>query len=257
MKVLFLCTENSARSLMAEVLLKHHGKGKYEVYSAGTEPSGADPRTLAAIEHFGLNADGLKSQHIDEFANMHFDYVITLCHSASKECEGRVNGLNCLAWDISEPKSRQCDNPFEKTLQEINEKIQTLLFEQSTQQPTTSSASVTPTAFYKALADETRLKTLLIIAVEKEACVCELMTALDEPSQPKVSRHLAQLRKTGILSDRKYHQWVFYSLNPTLPEWMKHTITSTVINEPHFIEKELARLTAMGDRPTRFSNLCS
>ncbi|OCQ23690.1 ArsR family transcriptional regulator [Pseudoalteromonas luteoviolacea] len=253
MKVLFLCTENSARSLMAEVLLKHHGKGQYEVYSAGTEPSGVDPRTLTAIGHFGLNTEGLNSQHIDEFTHMHFDYVITLCSSATKECEGRVNGVNCLAWDIKEPKTRSGDNPFEKTLQEINEKIQSLLLERAPQPP----ATVDPTAFFKAMADETRLKTLLIIAVEKEACVCELMTALDEPSQPKVSRHLAQLRKVGILSDRKYHQWVFYSLNPTLPEWMKHTITSTVINEPRFIEQQLARLNAMGDRPTRFSNLCS
>lgn len=253
MKVLFLCTENSARSLMAEVLLKHHGKGQYDVYSAGTHPTGADPRTLAAIEHFGLNNQGLASQHVDEFSNMHFDYVITLCASATKECEGRVNGVNCLAWDIAEPKSRQCDHPFEKTLQEINEKIQSLFIENATQTP----ATIHPTAFYKALADETRLKTLLIIAVEKEACVCELMTALDESSQPKVSRHLAQLRKIGILSDRKYHQWVFYSLNPTLPEWMKHVITSTVINEPSFIEKELSRLNAMGDRPTRFANLCN
>ncbi|MCG7549333.1 metalloregulator ArsR/SmtB family transcription factor [Pseudoalteromonas sp. Of7M-16] len=253
MKVLFLCTENSARSLMAEVLLKHHGKGKYEVYSAGTKPSGADPRTLAVIEHFGLKSQGLESQHIDEFANMHFDYVITLCASATKECEGRVNGINCLAWDIDEPKTRKCDNPFEKTLQEINEKIQSLLVDNASQKP----ATVEPMAFYKALSDETRLKALLIIAVEKEACVCELMTALDEPSQPKVSRHLAQLRKVGILSDRKYHQWVFYSLNPTLPEWMKHTITSTVINEPTFIEQELSRLNTMGDRPTRYSNLCS
>jgi DNA-binding transcriptional ArsR family regulator len=83
------------------------------------------------------------------------------------------------------------------------------------------------------------------------------MTALNEVSQPKVSRHLAQLRKTGILSDRKHQQWVFYSINPTLPEWMKQTITSTVVNEPMFIEKELARLNKMGDRPTRVASCCN
>jgi DNA-binding transcriptional ArsR family regulator len=82
------------------------------------------------------------------------------------------------------------------------------------------------------------------------------MAALDEESQPKVSRHLAQLRKAGILSDRKHQQWVFYSINPTLPAWMKQIITSTVVNEPIFIEQELARLNTMGDRPTRVASCC-
>lgn len=115
---------------------------------------------------------------------------------------------------------------------------------------------MTPTAFYKALADDIRLKTLLIITAEGEVCVCELMTALSEESQPKVSRHLAQLRKAGILSDRKHQQWVFYSLNPTLPVWMKETITKTFENEPEFIKQELARLEAMGDRPNRLVTCC-
>lgn len=116
---------------------------------------------------------------------------------------------------------------------------------------------ITPTTFYKALADDIRLKTLLIIAVEKETCVCELMVALDEESQPKISRHLAQLRKVGILSARKHQQWVFYSINSTLAEWMKQIITATVENEPIFIEQELARLHVMGGRPERVANCCN
>ena len=129
-----------------------------------------------------------------------------------------------------------------------------LYFTQTTKLVTTP---MTPTAFYKALADDIRLKTLLIIAVEEEVCVCELMTAMNEQSQPKVSRHLAQLRKAGILADRKHQQWVFYSFNTALPHWMKNIITSTLANEPNFIKQELTRLNAMGDRPTRISTCCN
>lgn len=252
MKVLFLCTENSARSIMAEALLRHHGKGECEAFSAGTEPHSVDSSALSAIEHFGLPVEGLRSKHLDEVASIHFDYVITLCDKAAKECDSRVTGTNCLAWDFPEPRSRNEPNPFEKTLQELNERIKMFLLQQEKQKP----APITPTTFYKSLADNIRLKTLLIIAVEKEVCVCELMSALDEESQPKVSRHLAQLRKAGILSDRKHQQWVFYSINPTLPAWMKQTITATLVNEPLFIEPELTRLHAMGERPVRMADYC-
>jgi ArsR family transcriptional regulator, arsenate/arsenite/antimonite-responsive transcriptional repressor / arsenate reductase (thioredoxin) len=253
MKILFLCTENSARSIMAEALLKHHTKGEYEVYSAGTEPHGVDSRTLAAIEHFGLATDGLRSKHLDEVANIHFDFVITLCDKAAQECDSRINGTNCLAWDFPDPRSRNEANPFIKTLQALNQRLKTFLLNQAQHTP----ALINPSTFYKALADDIRLKTLLLIAVEKEACVCELLIALNEQSQPKVSRHLAQLKKAGILSDRKHQRWVFYAINPTLPEWMKHSITATLLNEPTFIEPELARLNAMGDRPTRVASCCN
>ncbi|WP_346729898.1 metalloregulator ArsR/SmtB family transcription factor [Pseudoalteromonas sp. L1] len=254
MNILFLCTENSARSIMAEALLKHHGKDKFEVHSAGTQPSVVDERTLAAIAHFGLNTDGFYSKHINEFLHTHFDYVITLCDDAAKECANRVDGNHCLAWDFADPKTRSEPHAFEKTLQEINERIKQFVQSHNKEKP----VSISPTTFYKALADDIRLKSLLLIAVEQEVCVCELMTALNEQSQPKVSRHLAQLKKQGILSDRKHQQWVFYSLNPTLPIWMKQTITSTVVNEPNFIENELARLNAMGDdRPTRVARCCN
>jgi len=253
MKVLFLCTENSARSIMAEALLKYHGNGEYEVYSAGTEPHSVDSRALSAVKHFGLPTDDLRSKHLDEIANIHFDYVITLCDKAATECKSQVTGTKCLAWDFPELRSRKETNPFEKTLQELNERIKMFLLIQEKQKP----APISPTRFYKALADDIRLKTLLIIAVEKEACVCELMTALGEESQPKVSRHLALLKKMGILSVRKHQQWVYYSMNPTLPLWMKKTIISTLVNEPIFIEQELVRLNAMGDRPTRVASCCN
>lgn len=252
MKVLFLCAENSARSIMAQALLNYHGDGQYQVYSAGTHPSTVDERTVAAISHFGLPTDNLTSKSYTKYTDIQFDYVITLCDSLNSECEQSISGQNCLHWHFPEPKSRKDANPFEKTMQEINERITLFLTEIGQCQ----SSAITPTLFYKSLADNIRLKTLLLIAVEYEICVCELMVALEQESQPKVSRHLAQLKKAGILSDRKQQKWVFYSLNPTLASWMKQVITSTVVNEPHFIENELNRLNQMGDRPARKAQCC-
>ena len=74
-----------------------------------------------------------------------------------------------------------------------------------------------PIQFYKCLSDETRLRCLMLIENEGELCVCELTEALAE-SQPKVSRHLAQLRQCELLLDRKQGQWVYYRINPTLPD---------------------------------------
>ncbi|MEB4589856.1 metalloregulator ArsR/SmtB family transcription factor [Candidatus Thiothrix sp. Deng01] len=73
-------------------------------------------------------------------------------------------------------------------------------------------------AFTKALSDQTRLRILLLLVGGDERCVCELTQAL-ELAQPKISRHLAILRETGLLLDRKSGLWVYYRLHPELPQW--------------------------------------
>ncbi|WP_052063511.1 metalloregulator ArsR/SmtB family transcription factor [Nitrincola sp. A-D6] len=72
--------------------------------------------------------------------------------------------------------------------------------------------------FLKCLSDSTRLRITNLLQQQGELCVCELMTSLQE-SQPKVSRHLAQLRNCGLLKDERRGQWVYYRINPTLPTW--------------------------------------
>lgn len=116
---------------------------------------------------------------------------------------------------------------------------------------------ISPTQFYKCLADDIRLKSLLLIELENELCVCELMVALSEESQPKVSRHLAQLRKCGLLIDRKQKQWVYYRINANLADWAKAVIRLTVQDNMAFLQPAIERLTAMGDRPERVSNCCT
>lgn len=109
---------------------------------------------------------------------------------------------------------------------------------------------LSPVQFYKCLSDETRLRCLLLITQAGELCVCELMAALDE-IQPKVSRHLAQLRKAELLLDRRQGQWVFYRLNPDLPAWASSVLNATAQANTVFLRDNHMRLEAMGDRPTR------
>lgn len=111
-----------------------------------------------------------------------------------------------------------------------------------------------PTAFFKAIADETRLRCLLLICHYDELCVCELMAALGE-TQPKVSRHLAQLRKIGLLTDRKQSQWVFYSLND-IPQWAHAVIVITLKSQKHWLNDNVHQLEQMGSRPERFAACC-
>lgn len=112
-----------------------------------------------------------------------------------------------------------------------------------------------PVQFYKCLADDTRLRCLLLIAREQELCVCELTEALQE-IQPKISRHLAQLRENDLLLDRRQGQWVFYRINPAMPDWAKAVLSTTLDSNPAFLAKNLKQLCRMGDRPTRTQACC-
>ncbi len=112
-----------------------------------------------------------------------------------------------------------------------------------------------PVQFFKCLGDETRLRCLMLIQQELELCVCELTIALDE-IQPKISRHLAQLRKCELLVDRRQGQWVFYQINPALPEWAKSILEQTLDSNSAFLKLQSKRLQAMGERPQRMQSYC-
>ncbi|MBZ9611519.1 metalloregulator ArsR/SmtB family transcription factor [Rheinheimera maricola] len=98
-----------------------------------------------------------------------------------------------------------------------------------------------PVTLYKAMADTTRLKAILLLQQTSELCVCDLMLALDE-SQPKVSRHLALLKQAGVLQHRKQGLWVFYRLNTNLPGWVHDVLQQTAVHNTAFIKCNLARL---------------
>jgi ArsR family transcriptional regulator len=115
---------------------------------------------------------------------------------------------------------------------------------------------MTPVNFFKSLSDDTRLRCILLIQHEKELCVCELMAAIEE-SQPKISRHLAQLRKSGVLTDRRQGQWIYYQINPDLADWAKLIISQTLSSNLGFISSNIHNLNTMGDRPERNKSCCS
>ncbi|MDH1265983.1 metalloregulator ArsR/SmtB family transcription factor [Pseudomonas sp. GD03944] len=114
---------------------------------------------------------------------------------------------------------------------------------------------MTPTDLFKSLADETRGRATLLIAELGELCVCELMCALDD-SQPKISRHLAQLRSTGLLLDRRQGQWVYYRLNPELPAWVHEMLQVTLKANADWLKDNTSRLQNMDDRPVRAAACC-
>lgn len=253
-RVLFLCSANSARSQMSEVLLRHFGGDDFEVFSAGTEPSEVDPRTLEALQVFGFEAQGLVSKSIDSLGDQHFDYVISLCDKAHRECRVWPGSGVVMAWDFPDPKASSDPKAFARTLQEISERVR--LFVLVNSKDVNSEVKVLqPLEFYKSLADETRLLSLLLIEREGELCVCELMAALDLP-QPKISRHLSQLRKAGLLLDRRQGQWVFYRLHPLLHDWMRDVLRQTREHSMSLLRLPLQRLEAMIDRPSKGGNGC-
>jgi Predicted transcriptional regulators len=118
-----------------------------------------------------------------------------------------------------------------------------------------STSMITPPEVFKNLADETRARATLLIASLGELCVCELMCALDD-SQPKISRHLAQLRSSGLLLDRRQGQWVYYRLNPNLPTWVHDMLQVTLQANATWLQANTARLQHMADRPVRAAACC-
>lgn len=114
---------------------------------------------------------------------------------------------------------------------------------------------LTPVTLFKALADDTRLRIALLVTREQELCVCELTCALDL-SQPKISRHLAQLRSNEILADRRQGQWVYYRLHPQLSEWARVLLRDTLTANLHWLNGDAQRLQCMGDRPQRQVDCC-
>ena len=85
-KVLFLCTGNSARSQMAEGLMRHFRGDEFEVFSAGVEPKGVHAKAVEAMREIGVDISLQKSKHADDLQVKEFDYIITLCDHAAQNC---------------------------------------------------------------------------------------------------------------------------------------------------------------------------
>lgn len=102
-RVLILCTGNSARSQMAEGLLRHDGGEGFEVYSAGTIASFVRPQAIAAMEEIGIDITGHRSKSVDEFTGQEFDYVITVCDNAKESCPVFPGKTKRIHWSFYDP----------------------------------------------------------------------------------------------------------------------------------------------------------
>jgi arsenate reductase (thioredoxin) len=104
-RVLFLCTHNSARSQMAEGLLRHLAGDRFEVASAGTEQTRVHPLAIAAMRELGIDIGGHSSKTLDAFTGERFDFVITVCDRANESCPIFPGAAERLHWGFDDPSA--------------------------------------------------------------------------------------------------------------------------------------------------------
>jgi arsenate reductase len=141
-KVLFLCTGNSARSQMAEALLRHHAGDRFEAFSAGIAPKGIHPYARRVLEEIGLSMAGQYSKDVREYlGRINFGYLITLCSDAEKNCPTAFLGVSQrMHWAIDDPAAFQGSDEarlakFRQVRDQIDEKIRDWLVEQGILMP--------------------------------------------------------------------------------------------------------------------------
>ncbi len=108
-RVLIVCTHNSARSQMGEALLRWMAGDAVEVYSAGTAPTQVHPLTLRVLDELGIDTDGLRAKSVDEFRGQTFDYVITVCDQARESCPIFPGGEQ-IHWSFPDPSAVEGDD---------------------------------------------------------------------------------------------------------------------------------------------------
>ncbi len=138
-KVLFVCTGNSCRSQMAEGLLRHYGKEKFEVFSAGIEPSYVHPLAIKAMDESGIDIINQYSKTVNEFLGQDFSFVITVCNGAKELCPVFPGKYNAIHWSIEDPASAEgTENErmkvFRRVRQDILERINNFISDMHEQQ---------------------------------------------------------------------------------------------------------------------------
>lgn len=128
-QVLFLCTGNSARSQMAEGLLRHLAGDRFDVYSAGTSPKGLHAASIDAMKEVGIDISRQRSKALDEFLGQRFDYVITVCDRARQQCPV-FPGATPIHWGLDDPaeaSAEQQAQTFRRVRDEISQRLHLFL----------------------------------------------------------------------------------------------------------------------------------
>lgn len=110
-RVLILCTGNSARSQMAEGLLRQDAGDSFEVFSAGVKSSFVRPHAIEAMREVGIDISGQRSKSVEEFLDEEFDYVITVCDNANEHCPVFPGRAKRLHWSFEDPAATSGDEP--------------------------------------------------------------------------------------------------------------------------------------------------
>jgi len=131
-RVLVVCTGNSARSIMAEALIRSKGGEAFMAFSAGTEPRAVNPLTLRVLEEAGLDASWARSKSVEEFLGGTFDYVITVCDEARQACPVFPGAHESLHWGYEDPALAEGTEEerlavFRRVFVQLGERIGTFL----------------------------------------------------------------------------------------------------------------------------------
>lgn len=131
-RVIFVCTGNSARSQMAEALLRRDGGARFHVVSAGVSPRPIHPMTIRALDRVGIDISGAESKPLGKFLGRRFDYVITVCDRARATCPVFPGGSVTLHWGIDDPaeatgSDEERQAAFDRALKELAIRIHNFL----------------------------------------------------------------------------------------------------------------------------------
>jgi len=127
-RVLILCTGNSARSQMAEGLLRHLAGDRFAVESAGVSPTRVRPEAITAMREVGVDISKQRSKSVDEFSKQHFDYVITVCDNANEQCPIFPANTKRIHWSFEDPAATTGDEQtrlavFRKVRDQIRDRL--------------------------------------------------------------------------------------------------------------------------------------
>jgi arsenate reductase (thioredoxin) len=129
LKILVICTGNSARSQMVEGFLKHYKK-EWKIHSAGTSPKGLNSLAVEVMSEIGIDISNYKSKNIDLFLNKQFDYVITVCDNAKESCPVFPGNAKYLHWSLKDPADAKGTKEEElATFRKIRDEIENKVLE--------------------------------------------------------------------------------------------------------------------------------
>src|SRR5215204_5297586 len=140
-RVLFLCTHNSARSQMAEGLLRHLTGDRFEAHSAGTEATHVRPLAIRAMDEIGVDISGQESKTLEHYLREPFDHVITVCDDANEACPFFPGASNRLHWSFEDPSKAEGTEEerlsvFRSVRDRIRDRVQANLIAKNEAMPT-------------------------------------------------------------------------------------------------------------------------